>query len=152
MLEFPDNFTGFKKLKGHQVKLHVDSSVKPKSTPERSTPYHLRDRVQECIDKMLADDIIEELPPDEAAPWISQATIVPKPNGDLRMTLDARNVNKALQSSNHPIPRQEDIRAKLSGAKVFTKLDFKKRVLAAGTASRVEVSDSVLLHREAVPV
>ena len=54
-----------------------------------------------------------------------KATIVPKPNGDLRMTLDARNVNKALQSSNHPIPRQEDIRAKLSGAKVFTKLDFK---------------------------
>ena len=41
------------------------------------------------------------------------------------MTLDAKNVNKAILSTNHPIPRQEDIKAKLSGARVFSKLDFK---------------------------
>ncbi len=123
--EFAENFTGFKKLKGHQVKLHVDPSIKPKVTPERTTPYHLQDRVQSLIDSMVSDGIIEELPAHEAAPWISAMTIAPKPNGDIRMTLDARNVNKALQSSNLPIPRQEDIRAKLSGKKLFSKLDFK---------------------------
>ncbi|CAB4016211.1 Hypothetical predicted protein [Paramuricea clavata] len=41
------------------------------------------------------------------------------------MTLDARNVTKAIQASNLPIPRQEDVKAKLSGAKVFSKMDFK---------------------------
>ena len=40
------------------------------------------------------------------------------------VTLDARNINKAIISSNLPIPRQEDIKAKLSGSKVFSKLDF----------------------------
>ena len=74
---------------------------------------------------MLPDGIIEEVDASEPIPWISAATIAPKSNGDIRMTLDARNVNKALQSSNLPIPRQEDIRAKLKGKKIFSKLDFK---------------------------
>ena len=39
--------------------------------------------------------------------------------------MDASNVNKAIQSSNLPIPHQEDIRAKLAGSMVFSKLDFK---------------------------
>ena len=125
MVEFPENFTGFKKLKDHQVKLHVDSSVKPKVTPERPTPYHLTERVDELVNKMLSNDIIEEVDPSEPIPWISAATIAPKTNGDIRMTLDARNVNKALQASNLPIPRQEDIRAKLGGKQFFSKLDFK---------------------------
>ena len=46
--------------------------------------------------------------------------ITPKPNGDIRVTLNARNVNKAVQSTNLPIPWQ-----KLSGARIFSKLDFK---------------------------
>ena len=34
-------------------------------------------------------------------------------------------MNKALRSSNFPIPRQEDIKAQLSGTKIFSKLDLK---------------------------
>ena len=39
--------------------------------------------------------------------------------------MDARNVNKAIQASNLPIPKQEDIKAKLAHKKFFSKLDFK---------------------------
>jgi hypothetical protein len=53
--------------------------------------------------------------------------IAPKPDGGMRITMDAKNVNNAIQSMNHPIPRQEDIKAKLAGAKVFSKVDYKKR-------------------------
>ena len=41
------------------------------------------------------------------------------------MTLDACNVNKAIIPTNHPIPRHEDIKAKLAGCKWFSKMDFK---------------------------
>jgi hypothetical protein len=34
-------------------------------------------------------------------------------------------VNRAIQSSNLPIPRQEDIKAKLNNATIFSKMDFK---------------------------
>ena len=123
--QFPQNFEGLGKLKNHQVKLHVDTSIKPVTTPARPVPYHLKERVTKEIEKMIKQDVIEEHPATKPAPWISNAVIAPKADGAIRMTLDARNVNKAIQSSNLPIPRQEDIKAKLSGANVFSKMDFK---------------------------
>ena len=124
--QFPQNFEGgLGKFKNHQVKLHVDTSIKPVATPARPVPYHLKERVSKEIDKMNQQDVIEEHPATEPAPWISNAVIAPKADGAIRMTLYARNVNKAIQASNLPIPRQEDIKAKLSGAKVFSKMDFK---------------------------
>ena len=74
---------------------------------------------------MIKNNVIEEHPTNEPAQWISCSTIAPKSNGDIRTTLDAQHVNKAIQSSNLPIPRQEDIKAKLSGKNIFSKLDFK---------------------------
>ena len=121
---FPENFTGLRKLKDYQGKLHVNTSVKPIIVPPRSTPYHLQERVQKLIDEMIKNDVIEEHPTNEPAQWISCSTLAPKSNGDIRMTLDARHVNKTIQSSNLPIPRQEDIKAKLSGKNIFSKLDF----------------------------
>ena len=112
------------KLKNYQVKFHVDPNVKPIVTPPRPTPYHLTERIGKTLDEMIDNDVIEEHPVGDPAPWISAAVIVPKPNGKLRVTLDAKNINKAIQSSNLPIPRQEDIKAKLGGAQVFSKLDF----------------------------
>ena len=36
---------------------------------------------------------------------MSCSVVLPKDDDSLRITLDARNVNKALISSNHPIPK-----------------------------------------------
>ncbi len=88
-------------------------------------PYHLRAQVAKEIEKMVAQDVIEEHPPTEPAPWVSNAVTAPKSDGAICMTINARNVNKAVHASNLPIPRQEDMKAKLSGAKVFSKMDFK---------------------------
>ena len=60
--------------------------------------------------------------------------IAPKDDGDIRITLDAKNVNKAILASNFPIPRQEDIKVKLSGSKCFSKLDLKSAFWQLGIA------------------
>ena len=73
---------------------------------------------------MIKADVIEEHPINEPALWISNSVIAPKPNDEIRITLDARSVNKTIQS-NHPIPRPDDIKAQLAGSKIFSKLDFK---------------------------
>ena len=125
LASYPENFDGLGKLKGHVVRLHVDSEVKPVAEPPRRIPYHLESRVQEIVNEMLQNDVIEEHPTGEPAPWSSNVVIAPKDDGDIRITLDAKNVNKAILSSNYPIPRQEDIKAKLAGSKVFSKLDLK---------------------------
>ena len=122
---FPENFNGVGQLENHVVKLHVDQGIKPVAEPPRRIPYHLKSRVDEVINEMLSYGVIEEHPKGEHAPWVSNVVIAPKDDGDIRITLDAKNVNKALMASNFPIPRQEDIKAKLSGAKVFSKLDLR---------------------------
>ena len=123
--DYPDTFKGIGELKHHQVKLHIKEDFKPILSPLRPIPYHFRERVQEQINEMLANDIIEEQPVSEPAPWVSNMVIAPKGNGEIRITLDARNINKALISSNLPIPRHEDIKSRLTGCRVFSKLDLK---------------------------
>jgi len=123
--KYSENFSGLGKLKNYQVKLHVNKEVKPKTDPPRTVPYHLRERADKIIAEMCSNDIIEEHPTTEPAPWISNCVLEPKPDKSLRMTLDARNINKAIESSNLPIPKAEDIKAKLAGAKIFSKMDFK---------------------------
>ena len=58
---------------------------------------------------MVDEDIIEEHPANQPATLVSAAVIVPKPktDGELRITMDTRNINKVIQSSNLPIPRQD---------------------------------------------
>ena len=53
---------------------------------------------------MIKDDAIELHPENEPAQWTSNTVIAPKPDGNIRMTLDARNLNKAIMSTNLPIP------------------------------------------------
>ena len=123
--QHPNLFKGIGKLKNHLVKLHVDTSIKPIAEPDRTIPYHLQDRVNEILQEMIDNDIIEEHPVGEPAPWTSNMVIAPKPDGDFRVTLDARNINKGIQSCNAPIPKHEDIKARLGNAKVFSKMDLK---------------------------
>ena len=91
----------------------------------QSNIYHLKDRVKKALKEMLEEDVIELHPMNEPAPWVSAPVIVPKPDGSLRITLDARNINKAILANNSPIPHVEEIKAQLSGAKNFSKLDLK---------------------------
>ena len=118
------NFKGLGKLQNFQVKLYTDNSIKPVAIPPRSVPYHLKARVSDATD-MLKEGVIEEHPINDPSPWVSCAGIVPKTDGSICITLDAHNVNKAIISTNQPIPKQEDIRVQLAGARYFSKLDFK---------------------------
>ena len=77
--------------------------LKPVNVPQRLIPYHLRECAQKAMDTMVKD-VIEKHSENKPAPWISNTVITPKPNGDIRVTLNARNVNKAVQSTNLPIP------------------------------------------------
>ena len=55
---------------------------------------------------MISQDVIEEHPSNEPAPWVSNAVLAPKPDGYICVTLDTCNVNEAIHSTNQPIPHQ----------------------------------------------
>lgn len=116
-------FDGIGLLKDHQVQLHIKEDVQPVAEQPRPIPFHLRQRFKNEIERMEDQGIIEEH--DGPAPWVSNAVLAPKDDGGIRVTVDMRNANQAILDTNVPIPREEDIRAQLSGCKYFTKLDFK---------------------------
>ena len=126
LVEFQDIFTTEQigKMKDYQVIFCEDKNVKPVVMPPRATQYHLEERVEEELQRMIKNDVIEEHPRTEPAPWISAAVVAHKANGRIRITMDSRKVNEAILANNLPIPKQEDIKAKMSGAEVFSKLDF----------------------------
>ena len=122
-VNYPKVFDGVGKLKDYQVKLHIDTSIPPVAEPPRPIAFHLQSKHRSEINKMEEAGIIEEH--EGPAPWVANTVSAPKEDGGLRITLDCRNQNKAIKSTNLPIPRPEVIRARLAGSKWFSKCDFK---------------------------
>ena len=52
--------------------------------------------------------------------------VVPKKDGKLRVCLDPKDLNQAIQRKHYPLPTIEDIATRLFGAKVFTVLDVRQ--------------------------
>ena len=98
---YRQNFKGLGKLRNYQVKLYADDSIKPVAVPPRPVPCHFKARVSDTIDNMLEESVIEEQPINDPSPWVSYVVIVPKTDGSISITLDARNV-KAIISTNQP--------------------------------------------------
>jgi len=48
---------------------------------------------------------------------------VVKPNGEIRICVDLRKLNEAVEKERYILPTLEDVAPKLAGAKVFSKLD-----------------------------
>lgn len=55
--------------------------------------------------------------------WIGSKVVVPKPNGNLRICLDPKDLNRAPQRENYPLPTTEEVPSRLHGAKVFAMLN-----------------------------
>ncbi len=82
---------------------------------------------------MLKDDIVAELnrmeeldvitKQHDPTDWVSSLVYTKKPNGDLRICLDPRDLNKGMKRTYHKTPTVEELTHKLSGAQVFSKLD-----------------------------
>ena len=66
------------------------------------------------------------IPIDEPTDWVSQMTVVRKPNGKLHLCIDPQPLNMALKREHYKLPTIDDVMSKLNKAKVFTKLDVKE--------------------------
>ncbi|QRW22883.1 Retrotransposable element Tf2 protein [Rhizoctonia solani] len=78
--------------------------------------------------KALKQHIDEELATGKIHPSTSSAgapvMFVKKADGSLQLVVDYRKLNDATRKNVYPLPRQDDLMAKLRHAKIFTKLDL----------------------------
>ena len=66
-------------------------------------------------------DIIE--PVEHSTPWVSPVVIVPKPNNEIRLCIDMRRANEAVQRERHPIQTVDEVLQELSTSKIFSEID-----------------------------
>ena len=90
--------------------------------PPRRIPYALRSRLKDELDEMEKMDIIQKVT--EPTEWVNALVAVEKPKtGRLRVCLDPRPLNKAIQRPHYPLPTLDDITPRLAGAQYFSVLD-----------------------------
>ena len=90
-------------------------------TPPRRVPQALADRVKSELERMEDLQVITKV--DTPTKWVNSMVVVEKPSGALRICLDPRDLNKAIQRPHYPLKTLNDILPQLSGAHYFTKLD-----------------------------
>ena len=128
-------FEGIRHFPGDLYKFHLKPDYKPARHAPRKVPVHLETAFKEEIESLVKQGILEEVK--EHSDWVNSYVIVEKDTGNhhspnhtvkkkLRICLDPRDQNEALEREPYHTRSVDEITAKLQGMTVFTTVDFKK--------------------------
>ena len=120
---YPTLFQGIGKLKDVEVQLHINEAVTPVAQQPRRIPFHIRQKVEAELLSLEKKGIIERV--HGPTPWVSPLVIIPKKNEEIRICVDMRMANQAIERERHPMPTVDDLIHTLNGATVFSKLDLR---------------------------
>ena len=119
--EFPKVFQGLGCLK-EPYHIKFDPNITPVVSPLTSTPVALRQKLKKPLHEMEEKGVVEKVEcPTE---WVNSAVIIEKANSEkLRICLDPRPLNEAIQREHFKMPTIEEIVTRVAGAKIFSRLD-----------------------------
>jgi hypothetical protein len=121
--DYPDLFQGLGCLPG-EVHIKLKTDAEPVIEPCRKVPFKMQEQLKEELQRMQKAGIIK--PVVEPSEWVNAMHVVYKPNGQLRVCLDPRNLNKSIRREHFKLPTREEIMSKFAGSTVFSKLDATK--------------------------
>ncbi len=108
------------------LKKRVDHAIEvmPGMAPPAKAPYQMRhEELKELkvqLEKLFAKGYIKP----SKSPYGAPILFVHKKDGTLRMCVEYRALNKATVKNMYPLPRIDDLFDRLSGAKVFSRIDL----------------------------
>lgn len=97
------------------------TNEKPFSCTPRRLSYHEKTVLRSILDELVSKGIIRESMSEYASPIV----LTKKRNGETRMCVDFRTLNKITTRDNFPLPLIEDQLSLLAGKKYFSTLDLK---------------------------
>ena len=92
---YPQIFYGIGNLKYSQDKLHIDETVPLTTQNAQRIPSHMIQKVAAALEELEKQDIIETV--EGPAPYISLIVGIPKKDGNVRIYVDMRVPNRAIQ-------------------------------------------------------
>ena len=105
---------------------HHIEHINNTSPPPAHAPYRLSWAENASLKTQLTELLKQGLISTSNSPYAAPVLLVKKPDGQLRMCVDYRALNKTTVRDRFPLPHIEDLLNKLAGAKVFSKIDLKQ--------------------------
>ena len=124
---YPKQFDVIGHFEG-EYHIKTDPSVPPAKHAMRKTPIEYQEKIAEQLDKLEAQKVIIKVT--EPTDWVNSMTYPIKPDGEPRICIDCGDLNEAIVREYYKPPTLEEITHKLSGAKVFSKVDAYKGFFA----------------------
>ena len=145
--QYSSCFEGIGHFPGHPYKFHLKPEYKPACHALRKVPIHLESAFKEEIESLVKLGILEEVK--EHTDWVNSYVIVEKDTGNynspnhsakkkLRICLDPRDLNEAMEKEPYHTHSVDEITAKLQSMSVLTIVDFTKGYWNGSTASRFQ--------------
>lgn len=123
----------FSAIKGVKAKLTLKPNTSPVFIRARVVPFKLIPLVERELENLEKVGVIEKV---TTSTWATPIVPILKRDGTVRICGDYKTtVNPHLVVDDHPLPTVDELLAKLSGGKRFTKLDLKQAYLQMEIAS-----------------
>lgn len=120
--DFPNN-AKIGKMKNVVVDIPIKSDARPVIQPYRRFPIALEEKVEKQIKNLLEQGIVE--PVNGPSKWISPMVVVPK-GDDVRICLNMRCANAAVEREHYPLPTFEDFLPQLGQSNLFSRIDIRQ--------------------------
>ena len=120
--EYPDCFKGIGRFPGTH-KIHLQEGGKTVIHSQQKWPIAMHDKLKAKLDQMEKDEIITQVT--EPTDWVNSLAYLWKPDSDLQVCLDPKDLNKVTKRTYHNIPTVEEVIHAFAGSKFFSKLDAK---------------------------
>ena len=80
-----------------------------------------RENLQKTLEDLVKQEVLA--PVTRPTEWVSSMVAVPKSDGRMRICLDPKELNEAIQREHYQLPTIEEVATRLHGAKLFSVLD-----------------------------
>jgi len=75
--------------------------------------------------KSQLEELIQNFIRPNVSSWGASVLLVKKKDGNMRLCIDYRQLNKVTIKNKYPLPRIDDLLDQLKGASVFSKIDLR---------------------------
>ena len=107
--EIPKLFERRRKVKSHKVKLNFKSDAKKTQQKERRIPIQLQKGVDEEIGRLLKEGHIGKINEIKDDVFIQPTVITVKKDRSVKIALDARALNQAIEKEKYQMPNLEKL-------------------------------------------
>ncbi|GFT93525.1 transposon Ty3-I Gag-Pol polyprotein [Nephila pilipes] len=121
--QYKDVFTGIGEFPSEPYHITLKDNSVPEIHLPRRLPQALQPKLKSTLNNLEKEGIVSKV--NKPTDWVQSLVITEKPNGNLRLCLDPRDLNKVIKREHYQIPCTADILSRLKGKKIISIVELK---------------------------